>query len=70
MSERPQLDSDLMLGEAVTAARHTRTIALSGVDMPVRHHLLNIPPKKSQPADVLGKNKTSALVTGGLIHTL
>lgn len=46
MCERPQLDSDLMLEEAVTAARHTRSITLSGVDMPVRHPLVEQPTKK------------------------
>lgn len=59
---------DLMLEEAVTAAR--LTITLSGVDMPVGIHMLNTPPKKSQPADVVEKANMSALVTEGLTHTL
>lgn len=70
MSEGLQLDSNLMLKEAVKAARHTKSITLSGLDMSVGIHMLNTPPKKSQPADVLGKANTSAVVTQGLTHTV
>lgn len=71
MSKRLKLGSDMALGEA---ARHSKTVLLDtvgifGIDLLVGSHMLNVQPKKSQVADVLGKANMSALVTQ-VTHTL
>lgn len=68
MSKRLKLGSDMALEEAVRTARHRKTISLDilgifGMDILVGNHMLNVQPKKSQVADVLGKANMSVLVT-------
>lgn len=46
MSKRLRLGSDMVLEEAVTAARHSKSISLPGMDILVGSHMLNVQPKK------------------------
>lgn len=71
MRKRLKLGSDVVLEEAVTAARHSKSILLGilGMDILVGIHVLNVWPKEVTSADVLGKANMSALVTL-VTHTL
>lgn len=74
MSKRLKLGSDMVLEEAVTAARHSKSISLDilgifGMDILVGIHMLNFWPEEVTGADVLGKANMSALVTQ-VTHTL
>lgn len=56
----------MVLEEAVTAARHSKSILLDilgilGMDVLVGIHMLNFQPEEVTSADVLGKANTSAL---------
>lgn len=70
MSKRLELGSDMVLEEAVTAARHSKSISLPGLDILVGIHMLHVQPKKVTSCRWSRKSQHICTCHCGDTHTL